>query len=41
MKIVENLESLKINAYSQELDKILQLNIKTLRDLKKGLHHDG
>ena len=41
MKIVQNLENLKINDYSLELDKILQLNIKTLRDLKKGLHYDG
>ena len=40
MKIVQNLENLKINDYSLELDKILQLNIKTLRDLKKGLHYE-
>ena len=40
MKIVQNLENLKINDYSLELDKILQLNIKTLRDLKKGLNYE-
>ncbi len=40
MKIVQNLESLKINDYSLELDKILKLNIKTIRDLKKGLHYE-
>ena len=40
MKIVQNLENLKINDYSLELDKILQLNIKTIRDLKKGLHYE-
>ena len=40
MKIVQNLESLKINDYSLELDKILKLNINTIRDLKKGLHYE-
>ena len=40
MKIVQNLENLKINDYSLELDKILKLNIKTIRDLKKGLHYE-
>lgn len=40
VKIVQNLESLKINDYSLELDKILKLNIKTIRDLKKGLHYE-
>ena len=40
MKIVQNLESLKINDYSLELDKILKLNIKTIRDLKKGLNYE-
>ncbi|MCD8545367.1 MAG: hypothetical protein LRY52_11195 [Sulfurospirillum cavolei] len=40
MKIVQNLENLKINDYSLEFDKILQLNIKTLRDLKKGLNYE-
>ena len=40
MTIVQNLESLKINDYSLELDKILKLNIKTIRDLKKGLHYE-
>lgn len=40
MKIVQNLENLKINDYSLELDKILKLNIKTIRDLKKGLNYE-
>ena len=40
VKIVQNLESLKINDYSLELDKILKLNINTIRDLKKGLHYE-